>query len=81
MAALLFFFFPQGTLTTGSATPGNEGKSRSSALGTAGVGEETVRALELLSLFEHLEPDVEPVVDRVDLMCDGATSCDRIPGS
>jgi len=33
MAALLFFFFPQGTLTTGSATPGNEGKSRSSALG------------------------------------------------
>jgi hypothetical protein len=27
------------------------------------------------------EPDVEPVVDRVDLMCDGATSRDRIPGS
>lgn len=29
-------------------------------LNAAGVGEETVRALELLSLFDHLEPDAEP---------------------
>ncbi len=29
-------------------------------LNAAGVGEETVRALELLSLFDHLQPDAEP---------------------
>jgi hypothetical protein len=29
-------------------------------LTAAGLGEETVRALELLSLFDHLEPDADP---------------------
>lgn len=33
------------------------------------------------TMLVNVQPDVDAVVDRVDLMRDGATSCDRIAGS